>query len=141
MTRKAVFIRTLRFEGGYVMKLLYRSCAALCLCLCACETFKPPPEPDVRRAQPIAKIDVRSIPTRCVVELNNEYLGMTPLEVVVDATESGNWTSEGIGSVYVMRCSMPDGNGWEQKVWYPGNSVPKRILFRIPGATQGLTIN
>jgi hypothetical protein len=123
------------------MKLPLRLCAALCVALCACETLQPPPPPAVRRAQPIAKIDVRSIPTRCVVELNEEYLGMTPLEVVVEASESGNWTSQGIGSVYVMRCSMPDGDGWEQKVWYPGNPVPKRVLFRIPGATQRLTVN
>jgi hypothetical protein len=117
------------------------SALAAVLALCACETFTPPPEPVVRKAQPIAKIDVRSIPTGCVVELNDEYLGVTPLEVVVDATESGNWASQGIGSVFVMKCSMPDGNGWEQKVWYPGHPVPKRVLFRIPGATRGLVIN
>ena len=109
--------------------------------LCACETFTPQPEPAVRKARPIAKIDVRSIPTGCVVELNNEYLGVTPLEVVVDATESGDWASQGFGSVFVLKCSMPDGDGWEQKVWYPGNPVPKRVLFRIPGATRGLVIN
>ena len=115
--------------------------AAVLLTGCETMTITQKPETPVRRAQSIAKIDVRSIPTRCVVELNDEYLGMTPLEVVIDATESGNWASQGIGSVYVMRCSMPDGDGWEQKVWYPGNPVPKRVLFRIPGATQGLTVN
>jgi len=121
------------------MKIL--SAVTTVLGLCACETFTPPPEPVVRKAQPIAKIDVRSIPARCVVELNDEYLGVTPLEVVVDTTESGNWASQGLGSVFVMKCSMPDGDGWEQKVWYPGNPVPKRVLFRIPGATQGLAFN
>lgn len=95
----------------------------------------------VRTATPIAKIDVRSIPTRCIVELNNEYLGMTPLEVVVDATESGNWASQGFGSVFVMRCSTFDGEAYEQKVWYPGNPVPKRVLFRIPGAVRSLAYN
>lgn len=108
--------------------------------LCACETFAPQPEPTVRRAQPIGKIDVRSIPAGCVVELNDEYLGVTPLEVVVDATESGNWASQGFGSIFVMKCSTPDGNGWEQKVWYPGHPVPRRALFRIPGAMQPLAI-
>jgi len=141
MTHKPVFVRLPPLQGGRVMKLLRRFCAALSLSLCACQTLQPPPEPDVRRARPIAKIDVHSIPTRCVVELNDEYLGMTPLEVVVEASESGNWTSEGIGSVYVMRCSTPDGNGWERKVWYPGNGIPRRVLFRIPGATTGLVIN
>ncbi len=119
-----------------LVPVLLSACA-----LCACATLTPPPEPVVRKAQPIAKIDVRSIPTGCVVELNDEYLGVTPLEVVVDTTDSGNWASQGIGSVFVMRCSMPDGDGWEQKVWYPGHPVPKRVLFRIPGATRGLAIN
>ncbi len=109
--------------------------------LCGCQNFTPPPEPAVRKAQPIAKIDVRSIPMGCVVELNDEYLGVTPLEVVVDSTDSGNWASQGIGSVFVLKCSMPDGDGWEQKVWYPGHPVPKRVLFRIPGATHGLAFN
>ena len=117
------------------------SALAVVLGLCGCETLTPPPEPAVRKAQPIVKIDVRSIPTGCVVELNGEYLGVTPLEVVVDATESGNWASQGIGSVFVVKCSMPDGDGWEQKVWYPGHPVPKRVLFRIPGATRGLAFN
>jgi hypothetical protein len=99
------------------------------------------PETPVRSATPIAKIDVRSIPTRCIVELNNEYLGITPLEVVVDATESGNWASQGFGSVFVMRCSTLDGEAYEQKVWYPGNPVPKRVLFRIPGAVRSLAYN
>jgi len=49
-----------------VMKTL--SAVAAMLGLCACETFAPPPEPAVRKAQPIAKIDVRSIPTGCVVD-------------------------------------------------------------------------
>jgi hypothetical protein len=101
----------------------------------------PPPQPAVRKAQPIAKIDVRSIPTGCVVELNDEYLGVTPLEVVVDATESGNWASQGFGSVFVMKCSRPDGDGWEQKVWYPGDRIPSRVLFPIPGAMKRLAVN
>lgn len=135
-----MFVRARRRETGGVMKLLPRLCAALCVALCACETLQPPPPPSVRRARPIAKIDVHSIPTRCVVELNDEYIGMTPLQMVVEASESGNWITEGIGSVYVMRCSMPDGDGWEQKVWYPGNRIPRRVLFRIPGAAN-LAIN
>jgi len=126
------------------MKLFPAGLLSLLPLLAGCEsmfTVSQQTETPVRKAQPIAKIDVRSIPARCVVELNDEYLGVTPLEVVVDATESGNWASQGLGSVFIMRCSMPDGDGWEQKVWYPGNPVPKRVLFRIPGATQGLVIN
>ena len=115
--------------------------AAVLLTGCETMTITQKPEMPVRRAQSIAKIDVRSIPTRCIVELNDEYLGLTPLEVVVDATESGNWASQGIGSVFVMRCSSFDGEAYEQKVWYPGNPVPKRVLFRIPGLSRSLAFN
>jgi hypothetical protein len=116
--------------------------AAVLPAVTGCQSMVAPPAGvAVRKAQPIAKIDVRSIPTGCVVELNDEYLGVTPLEVVVDATESGNWASQGFGSVFVMKCSRPDGDGWEQKVWYPGDRIPSRVLFPIPGAMKRLAVN
>jgi hypothetical protein len=41
----------------------------------------------------------------------------------------------------VMRASTPDASGWEQKVWYPGDRIPSRVLFRIPGAMKRLAVN
>jgi hypothetical protein len=34
-----------------------------------------------------------------------------------------------------------DASGWEQKIWYPGDRVPSRVFFRIPGAMKRLAVN
>jgi hypothetical protein len=101
------------------------------------------PEPEVRTADPVKTIDIRSWPSGLVVELNGEYVGTTPLELVVNTTRSGNWTADfarGFSPI-IMRASTPDTSGWEQKIWYPGDRVPSRVLFRIPGAMKRLAVN
>jgi len=101
------------------------------------------PEPEVRTADPVKTIDIRSWPSGLVVELNGEYVGTTPLELVVNTTRYGVWTAEyGRGySPIILRASTPDAAGWEQKIWYPGDRIPSRILFRIPGAMKRLAVN
>lgn len=110
------------------------------LLLAACASG---PEPEVRVADPVKTIEIRSWPSGLVIELNGEYIGTTPLELVVNSTRSGNWTADfGRGfSPIIMRASTPDASGWEQKVWYPGNRIPSRLLFRVPGAMKGLAVN
>jgi starvation-inducible outer membrane lipoprotein len=108
--------------------------------LSACVTA---PDPEVRVAEPVRTIDIRSWPPGLVLELNGEYLGTTPLELVVNATKSGNWTTEysGVYKPVVLRASTRDSSGWEQKIWWPGERIPSRVLFRIPGAMRGLAVN
>jgi PBP1b-binding outer membrane lipoprotein LpoB len=111
----------------------------LALLLAGCATA---PEPEVRVAEPVKTIDIRSWPPGLVVELNGEYVGTTPLELVVSSTRSGNWTSDyGSFKPIFLRASTRDSGGWEQKVWWPGERIPSRILFRIPSATRGLAVN
>ena len=101
------------------------------------------PEPEVRVAEPVKTIDIRSWPPGLVVELNGEYVGTTPLALVVKTTRYGVWTADYSRSFspIVMRVSTPDASGWEQKAWYPGDRIPSRVLFRIPGATKRLVVN
>ena len=112
----------------------------LSLLLSACASA---PEPEVGTADPVKTIDIRSWPSGLVVELNGEYVGTTPLELVVNTTRYGVWTAEysrGYSPI-IMRASTPDTSGWEQKIWYPGDRVPSRVLFRIPGAMKRLAVN
>ncbi|MBU3666886.1 MAG: PEGA domain-containing protein [Chthoniobacterales bacterium] len=73
------------------------------------------PEPEVRTAEPVKTIDIRSWPSGLVVELNGEYVGTTPLELVVETTRYGVWTADyGRGfSPIILRASTADASGWE----------------------------
>ena len=101
------------------------------------------PEPEVRAADPVKTIDIRSWPSGLVIELNGEYIGTTPVELVVNSTRSGNWTADfarGFSPI-IMCASTPDTSGWEQEIWYPGDRIPSRVLFRISGAMKRLAVN
>lgn len=101
--------------------------------LAACTTAsKPEEEPVVRRAQEVTAVQVHSLPPGCFVELNGEFLGATPLTIRVPSYE-GDWQGSG-WKMYVLRASIPRGQGYEQKIWFGGDPIPQRVVFRIPGA-------
>jgi len=121
------------------MKMCLPACLVAGVLAAGCATA---PAPEVRVAEPVKTIDIRSWPSGLVVELNGEYLGTTPLELVVKSTKSGNWTSEfGFYKPVILQASTRDAAGWERKVWWPGERIPSRVLFRIPGATRSLAVN
>lgn len=99
--------------------------------LSACTTT-PEEEAVVRRAQEVTAVQVHSLPPGCFVELNGEFLGATPLTIRVPSYE-GDWQGAG-WKTYVLRASIPRGQGYEQKIWFGGDPIPKRVVFRIPGA-------
>lgn len=120
---------------------------ALCsLLLLSCETptrssENPPavigdePTADELEASGLQKtILIQSFPQGGILELNNEFVGTTPMRLTVKTGAGGSWTSYGSrANKFVLKCSSADGGVWEEKVWLVGQRVPDRILFRIGG--------
>jgi hypothetical protein len=106
--------------------------AFLAATLTACQTPEPEPEAPVRKAQEVTAVQVHSLPPGCFVELNNEFLGVTPLTIRVPSYE-GKWTG-GMYKMHRLRASMPRSNGWEEKRWFGSDPIPKQVVFRIEGA-------
>jgi hypothetical protein len=108
--------------------LMFLAAAALA----GCTTTEPDEEAVVKKAQEVTPIHIHSLPPGCFVELNNEFMGVTPVTIRVPSSE-GKWT----GSMYQLnrlRVSMPRGGGYEEKRWYGYDPIPQRVVFRIRGA-------
>ncbi len=120
-------------------------CVIICQISAGCATQpiapqpapEPPPETPVREATRVETIKIASLPRGCVVEVNGEYMGITPMVLRVPATPDGRWRGSSNG-VYVMRVSTLNNKTGETKYWRGGQHIPSRLLFRPPGA-QGTT--
>lgn len=112
--------------------MLRRLTLLLPVLLSACSSLQTEEEPVVRRAQEVTAVQVHSLPPGCFVELDGEFLGATPLTIRVPSYE-GDWQGAG-WKMHVLRASIPRGQGYEQKIWFGGDPIPKRVVFRIPGA-------
>lgn len=118
--------------------------AAAFLPLCGCKTAPQPVPTRADRPAPTAVelealglqkgIQIQSFPQGGIVELNNEYIGTTPLTLTVRTGGGATWTDFGNrAGRFVVKCSSSDGEIWEEKVWLVGQRVPDKILFRIGG--------
>jgi hypothetical protein len=104
------------------------------VCLASCTNLEPDSEPIVRKAKEVSAIQIHSLPPGCFVELNNEFMGVTPVTVRVPSYE-GDWSGD-FGQYHILRVSLPRARGYDQKFWRTGDPVPKRVVFRIPGAER-----
>ena len=102
---------------------------SISLLLAACAT-----PPEVRSPQRLATISVASMPPGQVLELNDRFVGMTPMKLTVPVTRWGSW--DGGASVYVLRCSTVQGTESETKMFFPGEEPPSHVLFRLPYAMR-----
>lgn len=130
----------LRTSGahGSMRKFISQSAAA-CLLLSGCAlpqaTPVAPPVRESAPSPPVFTTKIASFPLGLVVELNDEYLGLTPIELVLPGTSGGKWEGTQLDN-YILRCSTPDNTTWEIKRWRGGDRIPTRVLFRPPGAQQ-----
>jgi len=80
-------------------------------------------------------IEILSLPRACVVEMNGEYLGGTPLKISVPATPDGRWPGPR-SAMHAISVSTPNNRFVETKRYRGGDPVPQRLLFRPPYAQQ-----
>jgi hypothetical protein len=80
-----------------------------------------------------AVLEVVSIPPRCVVEMNGEYLGGTPVKIDIPSTPEGRWTGSP-STRHRITVSTPNNRAVETKEWRGGEVIPRRVLFRPPYA-------
>ncbi len=78
-------------------------------------------------------MEVFSLPRGCVVEMNGEYLGTTPLKIDVPSTPEGRWGGAP-GFTHVISVSTPNNRAVETRKWRGGDAIPRRVLFRPPYA-------
>jgi hypothetical protein len=78
-------------------------------------------------------LEVVSIPPRCVVEMNGEYLGGTPVKIDIPSTPEGRWTGSP-STRHRITVSTPNNRAVETKEWRGGDVIPRRVLFRPPYA-------
>jgi hypothetical protein len=78
-------------------------------------------------------LEVVSIPPRCVVEMNGEYLGGTPVKIDIPSTPDGRWTGSP-STRHRITVSTPNNRAVETKEWRGGDVIPRRVLFRPPYA-------
>lgn len=107
------------------------ACAALILAGCGGASSPPMPA-----AVPSERtIEILSLPRACVVEMNGEYLGGTPLKISVPATPDGRWPGPS-SVVHAISVSTPNNRFVETKRYRGGDTIPQRLLFRPPYAQQ-----
>jgi len=78
-------------------------------------------------------LEVVSIPPRCVVEMNGEYLGGTPVKIDIPSTPDGRWRGSP-STRHRITVSTPNNRAVETKEWRGGDVIPRRVLFRPPYA-------
>ena len=105
---------------------------ALPVALASCTSPEPDRDAIVKKAEEVSAIHIHSLPPGCFVELNNEFMGVTPVTIRVPSCE-GQWKG-GMYDVHRLRVSMPRGGAYEEKRWEAWDDVPERLVFRIRGA-------
>lgn len=79
------------------------------------------------------RMEVVSLPRGCVVEMNGEYLGGTPVRIDIPSTPDGRWPGSP-QTEHRITVSTPNNRAVETKVWRGGERIPRRVLFRPPYA-------
>jgi hypothetical protein len=105
--------------------------SALFLASCATEPKPEPPEAPKAKA-----MSVHSVPTGCLVELNGEFVGITPCDVMFQQSRfSGGFCEPHLN---VMTCKPLVGPPVppDTRIWWPGQRIPSEVIFLVHGASK-----
>ena len=100
------------------------------LLLCACATA-PEPKPEPPTAPKARAMAIHSIPTGCMVTVNEEWVGITPCVIMLPADSTGGFT----GPLLTIIEAVPVTGGLQStKMWWPKQRIPSRVVFSLPWA-------
>jgi hypothetical protein len=97
--------------------------------LAGCATVPPKPEPPT--APKARAMAVHSMPTGCMVMVNEEWAGITPCVIMLPDDGKGGFK----GPLLTIIKAVPVTGGIpDTKIWWPGQRIPSRVVFMLPWA-------
>jgi len=104
--------------------------SALLLASCATAPKPEPPEPPKAKA-----MSVHSVPTGCLVELNGEFVGITPCDVMLRQGYDGGFAGSDL-MVMIVKPLVGIPVPGDIKMWWPGQRIPSEVVFLVHGASK-----
>jgi hypothetical protein len=99
------------------------------LLLAACATA-PEPKPEPLTAPKARAMAVHSVPTGMMVNVDNEWVGITPCVIMLPADSTGGFT----GPLLTVIEAVPVTGGLQStKMWWPGRGFLRGWSSRCPG--------
>jgi hypothetical protein len=102
------------------------------LALAACATA-PEPKPEPPTAPKARAMAVHSVPTGMMVNVDNEWVGITPCVIMLPADSTGGFK----GPLLTIIEAVPVTGGLQStKMWWPKQRIPSRVVFTLPWAPR-----
>ena len=104
----------------------------LAFALAGCATT-PEPKPEPPTAPKARAMAVHSVPTGMMVNVDNEWVGITPCVIMLPDDGDGGFK----GPLLTIIEAVPVTGGLQStKMWWPGQRIPSRVVFTLPWAPR-----
>ena len=102
------------------------------LALAACATT-PEPKPEPPTAPKARAMAVHSVPTGMMVNVDNEWVGITPCVIMLPDDGEGRFK----GPLLTVIEAVPVTGGLQStKMWWPKQRIPSRVVLTLPWAPR-----
>jgi hypothetical protein len=109
----------------------------LALLLAACTNPEPDKDAVVRKAKEVSAIHIHSLPPGCFVELNNEFMGATPMTIRVPSYE-GDWSGD-LGNTTSCASAFRRAAATTKSFGEPVTLCPSGCSSGSPALSAGIT--